>query len=224
LKKLLSVMVCDDHPLFRSGVISCLQQDQDLNIVAEASDGETCIAKLELLQPDILVMDLSMPLKDGFEVMRWINDQDFNIRVYILSMYAEVAFVQRAKELGASAFIAKEDAQTELLAAIDSNESTAFYLSDSIGRNDRLFSPQMSNQQLKEQLSKVSPAERKVLTLLTKSLTSRQIADQLNLSVRTIQAHRVSLADKLNAKGPNKLLELAIRNRDAIITGSNSTS
>lgn len=212
----LSVLVCDDHPLFRDGVINCLKQNPALEIVAQAANGEACIAKLELLQPDILVMDLSMPLKDGFEVMRWINEHDHSVRVYILSMHAETAFVQRARELGASAFIAKEDAQTELLTAIDSIGTTPFYLSESIGSDERLFAPQLSDREFSEQLRKVSPAELKVLTLLTDSLTSRQIAEQLNLSVRTIQAHRVSLAEKLNAKGPNKLLKLAITNRDLI--------
>jgi len=198
-------------------VVSCLRQNPELEIVAEASDGEACVAKLELLEPDILVMDLSMPIKDGFEIMKWISDRGLNTRVYVLSMYAEIAYVQRARELGALGFIAKEDAQTELLSAIDSIGSTPYYLSDSVGRNDRLFSPLLSTQELSEQLAKVSPAELKVLSLLTQSLTSRQIADKLNLSIRTVQAHRINLADKLNAKGPNKLLELAIKNQDGIL-------
>lgn len=210
------VIVADDHPLFRSGVVSCLSADTSLKIVAEASDGEACIAKLELFRPHILIADLSMPRIDGFGLLAWAQHNQPDLDTYVLSMHTELAYVQKAKELGANGFLAKEDAQSELLNAVR-QDSGLFYTSESIGRemHDYLSAPQ--NEALTHALRNVSKAEKKVLDLLTSSHTSREIAEKLNLSTRTVEAHRSSLAEKLGARGPNKLLELAITNRQLIL-------
>lgn len=213
-----SVLVCDDHPLFRSGVLKCLADNPELKIVGEASDGEACVAKLELLEPDILIVDLSIPGIDGFQVLAWISKNDMPVRVYVLSMHTDNVYVQKARELGASGFIAKEDAQSELLAAIDRVDDE-FYTSESIGRQSRNEVPALKEEEVVQALRTVSEAERRVLQLLTESLTSREIGEKLGLSTRTVQAHRMSLAEKLDARGHNKLLEIAIRHREAILNG-----
>lgn len=211
-----TAIVCDDHPLFRSGVVNCLGDNSGIDVVAEAADGESCISKMKIFQPDILIVDLSIPAIDGFEVLAWVRANQPGTQVFILSMHAEISYVKKAKELGAQGFMAKEDAQSELLAAI-SGDPRGFYTSESIGKQSRENLPRFSDYEFSEQLRKVSDAEKKVLVLLTQSMTSREIAEELHLSVRTVQAHRVSLADKLNAKGPNKLLELAVRHRQTIL-------
>lgn len=210
-----TAIVCDDHPIFRSGVVNSLVLGLGVRIVAEAADGESCIAKLRIFRPDILVADLSMPLIDGFGVLEWVRENQPGTRAFILSMHTDMSYVQRARELGAAGFMAKEDAQSELAAAI--NSGLEFYTSESAGRKNHDSVSNLSNHTLAEQLRKVSDAERRVLVLLTQSMTSREIAERLFISVRTVQAHRVSLAAKLGAKGPNKLLELAIRHRDQIL-------
>ena len=211
-----TAIVCDDHPLFRSGVVACLTDMTGVDVVAEAADGESCIAKLKIFQPDILIVDLSIPAIDGFGVLSWVRSNQPEMQVFILSMHSEFAYVQKARELGAQGFMAKEDAQSELLAAIAGSHKD-FYTSESIGKQSRENLPRFTDYELAEQLRKVSDAEKRVLVLLTQSMTSREIAEELHLSVRTIQAHRVSLADKLNARGPNKLLELAVRHRQTIL-------
>lgn len=213
-----TILVCDDHPLFRSGVVSCLAADEDLSVVAEASDGESCIAKLEMYRPQILVVDLSIPRVDGFGVLEWVRENLPEVTVFVLSMYTDASYAQRAMELGASGYIAKEDAQSELLAAIG-QQPGEFFTSESIGRQTRNHLPALQDHDIKQALRNVSDAERRVLELLTESLTSREIAEKLGLSTRTVQAHRVSLADKLNAKGHNKLLQLAVAHREAILNG-----
>lgn len=210
-----TAIVCDDHPIFRAGVVNCLVSGLGIKIVAEAADGESCIAKLSMFHPDILIADLSMPLIDGFGVLEWVRQNQPATRAFILSMHTDMSFVQRARELGAAGFMAKEDAQSELAAAIAGEGE--FYTSESIGRKSHESVGDLSNHALAEKLRKVSDAERRVLALLTQSMTSKQIAERLFISVRTVQAHRVSLAAKLGAKGPNKLLELAVRHRDQIV-------
>ncbi len=213
-----TILVCDDHPLFRSGVVSCLAADENLTVVAEASDGESCISKLEMYRPQILVIDLSIPRIDGFGVLEWVRENHSDVTVFVLSMYTDASYAQRAMELGARGYIAKEDAQSELLTAI-SQLSGEFFTSESIGRQTRSHLPPLQDHEVKKALRNVSDAERRVLELLTESLTSREIAERLGLSTRTVQAHRVSLADKLNAKGHNKLLQLAVAHREAILNG-----
>lgn len=211
-----SVIICDDHPLFRRGVASSLAENENLTIVAEAADGEACIAKLELYRPQILVVDLSILLIDGFGVLEWVQANFPNITVFVLSMYTDPAYVQRSMELGAAGFIAKEDAQSELLAALE-QRSGVFYTSESIGRSANTSPPDLQDHELEKALRTVSDAERRVLTLLTESMTSREIAEKLGISTRTVQAHRVNLASKLGAKGHNKLLQTAIKHRAKIV-------
>lgn len=215
MKQVTTAIICDDHPLFRAGVAASIGEQLGIQVVAEAADGESCIAKMQLFRPDILIADLSMPSVDGFELLTWSQRQLPATRVFILSMHTDISFVQRARELGAAGFLAKEDAQSELLAAIGCDQG--FYTSESIGRQAADTKPSYTDREFADRLRYVSGAEKKVLDLLTRSLTSRQIAEELCLSVRTVQAHRVSLANKLDAKGPNRLLEMAIRHRDTIL-------
>lgn len=206
-----TILVCDDHPLFRAGVVSCFAERPDLEIVAEAIDGASCVAKLELFTPDLLIADLSMPVMDGFQVLEWLADNQPNTRAFILSMHTDLAYIQRARSLGAAGFLAKEDAQSELLAAIDQS-SGQFYASSSIGRPSASAELSPGDANVRDAMRLVSEAEMRVLLLLTENVTSREIAERLNLSVRTVQAHRVSLSDKFGVRGSNKLLELALRN------------
>lgn len=210
-----TVLVCDDHPLFRKGVSISIEESPNLNVIGEASNGKSCIAKLQLFTPDILVTDLSMPGMDGFEVLMWAQNHQPDLKVFILSMHSEVHYLQKAIELGAAGFLAKEDAQSELIAAINHSDD-GFYSSESIGASTESNLTSMRDHAFESILRKVSDAERRVLVLLTESLTSKQIAEQLNISARTVDAHRANLAEKLDAKGPNKLLEIAIKFRNEI--------
>lgn len=212
-----SVVVCDDHPLFRRGVLNCLTAMSDINVVAEAADGEVCIAKLKMFRPDILITDLAMPLMNGFEILAWAREHQPELITFVLSMHRELGYLQETQDLGAQGFIAKEDAQAELVAAIE-NIGNGFYISESVGRRSVENIPAPRDDALMALLRTVSNAEQKVLLLLTRSLTSREIAEQLHISPRTVQAHRLSLAKKLNARGPNKLLEFALKHRDEILS------
>ena len=211
----LTAIICDDHPLFRSGVVLCLAEIQDLKVVAQASDVPSAIAKLQIYQPDILITDLSMPGESGFVLLEWIHDHVPDIRVFVLTMHTELAFVEKAKNFGVDGYLAKEDAELELVQAI-SRPSGEFYTSESIGRQNYNLRLEVPSEDFRTTLKKVSTAEMKVLVELSKSKTSREIAETLNLSPRTVEAHRFNLSEKLNAKGPNKLFEIAIQFRDHI--------
>lgn len=211
-----SVIVCDDHPILRNGVVYCLNEIEGITVIAQASDVPSAKAKMEIYTPDILVTDLSMPGESGFELLQWARKTMPKTVVIILSMHTELAFIRRAKELGAVGFLAKEDAETELVEAV-AHTGAGFYTSQSIGRSIQNELPELDLSELEDEALKyVSAAEMRVLQLLAISMTNKAIANDLNISPRTVEAHRQRIAKKLDLKGPNKLMEFAIKNRNSI--------
>lgn len=206
-----TVVICDDHPLFRVGLATALSAEPGLRIVAEASTAGECIAHLARFQPDILLLDLALPDRDGYSVLEWARARLPDLTTVVLSMYTEWAFAERARALGARAFIAKEDALSEIHAAL-STAPGAFYSSESVlapaGDEDGRFAAGLS-----ERSQRLSPTERDVMRLLSHGLTSREIAQRLGVSPRTVQTHRNNIAEKLGVRGVNRLMELAIRYR-----------
>jgi DNA-binding NarL/FixJ family response regulator len=211
-----SVLIADDHPIFRSGLRKVIDESRGHRVIGEASDGETCIAQAELLKPDIVVVDLNMPGRNGFEVAAWVRGHLPACRTIVVSMYSNKEFVQQAMEVGASAFIAKEDADAELLKALDGG-LTNFFLSSSAGRGES--SPRFgahSDQKVLELVSSLTGTEKKVLRLIAQSMTSREIGKALGIGERTVHTHRQNIGTKLELKGSNSLLQFAIRNRAVV--------
>lgn len=209
------IVICDDHPLVRKGVANTLASSPDCEVVAEANDVDAAIAKLQLYRPDVLISDLSLPGRSGFELLEWTAGNMPAVRMIVVSMYSDIAFVRKAEAIGAVAYIAKEDAEAELLLALRTPPGR-FHTSQSVGRSAPPRADLPPSDEAPLDLGQVSAAEMRVLVLLSQSLTSREIAGKLNISPRTVETHRMRLAEKLEAKGPNKLLELAIRHRHSL--------
>lgn len=212
-----SVLLADDHPMFRTGMRRTIEDATDYLIVGEASDGETCISQAALLAPDIIVVDLSMPTKTGFEIAEWAREHLPDSRLVVVSMYSSKEFVQKAKDVGAAAFVAKEDAGTELIAALTESEQS-FFMSSSAGREETfaVFDPD-ARLEIRTLLSGLTRSEVNVLTLVAQAMTSQDISNALNISVRTVDTHRHNICVKLNLHGPNSLLQFALQNRVMII-------
>lgn len=183
-------------------------------MIGEVSDGETCIVQAELLRPDILVADLSMPPMDGFEVARWVRRHLPTSQTIILSMYSGKEFVAESREAGARAFVSKEDAGSELIAALD--HTSDFYMSSSAGRAEPTTLAPAAEDIPKQMLPGLSRAEMNVLKSVAQSKTSREISEILGISIRTVQTHRRNICEKLELRGSNSLLQFAIRNRQLI--------
>jgi DNA-binding NarL/FixJ family response regulator len=205
------VLICDDHPLFRAGLRAALAEHPTVEVVGEAANGRDCVGMLLSLEPDVLLLDLALREMGGYEVLAWIRVHQPALRTLVLSMYSEPAFAERARVLGAAGFIAKEDALTEIHAALE-HRRDAFYASASVRIAPRKAGP-TALAGFDERLLALSPTERRVMGLLSQSLTSREIAEHLGISLRTVQTHRTHIADKLDVHGVNRLMELAIRYR-----------
>jgi DNA-binding NarL/FixJ family response regulator len=212
-----TVLIADDHPIFRSGLRKVIEESRSYRIVGEASDGETCIAQIEILKPDVVVVDLNMPKRNGFEVATWVRENLPTCHTVIISMHSGKDFAQQAKTIGACAFVAKEDTDSELLRALEMTGSAEFFMSSSSGRTEMQAGfGAASAGRARELLSGLTGAERKVLRLVAQSLTSREIAEDLGIGERTVHTHRQNICEKLELKGPNSLLQFAIRNRNLI--------
>lgn len=205
------LLICDDHPLFRTGLRAALSAEPDVEVVGEACNGLECLALLESLAPDVVLLDLALPGIDGYEVLRWARERLPRLRAIVLSMYSEWPFAARARSLGAAGFIAKEDALGEIRAALD-HAAGGFYASASV-KPAEVCPSARDGAAMEDRLQALSPTERRVMGLLSQSLTSREIAGRLGISHRTVQTHRDHIAEKLGLHGVNRLMELAIRYR-----------
>ena len=203
-----TVILADDHPVFRIGIREVVSSMPGYTVVGEAGNGRTCVTMIETLQPDLAVIDLAMPELDGYGVLQHLQRVGSRTGAIIVSMHSSNRFAQRARELGARAFIAKEDAAIELANGLEVPEG-GFYLSSSVGGVSASLQP--PGDEAAALIDALTPAERRVFELVGQSLTSREIGEQLNLSHRTVQTHRQNMALKLGLSGPNKLFELAVR-------------
>ncbi len=202
-----TVILADDHPGFLEGIKLYFQSRQDFEIIGETNNGENCIALIRKLHPDWAVVDLAMPKSNGFDVLSETLEQGIMTHIIVMSMYADEAYAKKAEELGAVAFIAKEDAISELDTALLSRHDK-FFASASVGRRTPAFMDQDSLQNLQS----LTPAEKNVLQYLGDGYTSREIAEALDISPRTVQKHRQNMSKKLGLHGPNRLLEYAVKN------------
>ncbi|MBW8639355.1 response regulator transcription factor [Hoeflea sp. WL0058] len=210
------VLLADDHPIFRTGVRHVLEANGTFSIVAEVGDGRAALSQIDILKPHFVVLDLNMPEIDGFSVLKRIKAIGNPAKVVIVSMHAAESYAKRAYELGAIGFIAKEDAPSEIVSVLQ-NSNGEFYMSQSVGNPDPRFAPAVGETEDRHDFSTLTNAERNVLVLLSFGKTSKEIALELNISPRTVQAHRRNIADKLDVHGTNRLLEIAISHRTTLI-------
>lgn len=202
------ILIADDHPIFRAGLRQIIE-DEGYRVVAEAGDGKSCISSAEITKPDVVILDLAMPVMDGYEVLRWLDGNLPNTIAIIVSMHSSKAYAKKAKELGARAFVAKEDAASEIQNALIT-PAGVFYLSASVGGN-RKPAPELTDPlPSSTNLDSLTVAERRIFELVGRSLTSHQIATRLNVSHRTVQTHRSNISRKLEVTGHNGLYDLAI--------------
>lgn len=201
-----TVVLADDHPAFLEGIKQYFEERPDFRVVGEAHNGAACMELVRLFRPDWAVIDLAMPRKNGFEVLRDAFEADLPTKFIVMSMYADAAYARKASEAGAFGFIAKEDAMSELDQAIASPDGQ-FFESASVGR------PTLAplDPDSVETTDQLTTAERKILLYLGQGHTSREIAEVLEVSPRTVQKHRQNMTEKLGLHGPNRLLEYAVR-------------
>jgi len=208
-----TVIIVDDHPLLRRGLRDVIGENSGFRIVGEASDGVEAMRMFVSLKPQIAIIDIDMPQLNGLETLRTMRELSLLIKPIILTMYQEEDMFNAAMDLGAKAYVLKDNAANDILAALkavargDSFVSTSM-LSAGQRRSDRVRELLLS----KPQIEALTPAERRILKLIGEDYTSKEIADHLQLSVRTVDNHRQHICNKLKLHGTHSLLKFAFDN------------
>jgi two-component system response regulator NreC len=208
------VLLADDHTIVREGVRLCLEAMGDIEVVAEAEDGQMAVLLANQLRPDVAVVDLTMPRLNGVEAIRQIKRDLPETEVVVLSVHDSEPYVVQALRAGAAGYVLKRNAATELAAAIRAAHDGQAYLHPSIARrviDDYLSRIHASEDAASEPHERLTPREREVLQLAAEGHTTRAIAGLLCLSTKTVEHHRASLMTKLGLRGQTELVKYAIR-------------
>lgn len=210
----IGILIADDHTLFRNGIRALLEDEQDMVIVGEANDGREAIRLAGQLRPNVILMDIAMPLLNGLEATRQIKREHPEINVLVLTMYDHEEYFRQMLEVGASGYIIKRAATHDLVTAIRAVHNGEAVLSPSITRlvlEDYLRRDSSTREE--DDPNALSSREREVLQLIAEGKTSREIAELLNLSVKTVQSHRTNLMQKLDLHDRGDLIKYAIQKK-----------
>jgi two-component system response regulator NreC len=211
-QKKISVIVCDDHELFREGVKTILNSQPDIRVIGEAADGEQSVEQAVELEPDVVLLDISMPVLKGFDAVRRIRKARPNIKVLILTVYDDEDLVARCLDAGAAGYVLKDSPPLQLVYAIHTVLQGQQFLSPKVLT---ALVRQYISQPLdfKEGYELLSDREREILVLLAEGLSLKEIATKLDLSVKTVDAHKYNLMRKLDLHDRSELIRYAIRKK-----------
>lgn len=200
------IVIADDHGVLRAGLRALLNAEPDLEVIGEAGTGEKAVRLAVDLQPDVMLMDISMPGLDGIAATRQIASQAPQVRVLLLTVHEDEALLREALEAGASGYIVKRAVESELIDAIRATVAGDLYVHPAL---TRALVGGAADQPVGGQTEILSPREIEVLRLLALGHTNRQIAELLHLSVRTVESHRASLRAKLDLDSRAELVRYA---------------
>jgi two-component system response regulator NreC len=209
-----SVLVCDDHTIYREGIKIILEREPDLKLVAEAENDEEATHLALLLRPNVILLDLALPGMRALDTTRHLTEKDTNIRVLLLGIYDDAEIALRCKEAGASGYVLKDTPVRDLLFAIRHTSKSGHYLtSSSLAKlNHSTRTPKPSKEaDLAWQV--LSSRQREILLCLAEGFTYKEIGARLHLSVKTVDTHKYNLMRKLNIQSRAGLIRFAIRQR-----------
>jgi two-component system response regulator NreC len=202
------VLIADDHAIVRAGLRALIKGDASLELVGEASGGREALQLAATLRPDILVLDLSMPDLDGIQVTRQIRSSQPDARVLILTVHEDETLAREALRAGAAGYIIKQAAEAELISAIHTVQIGDVYVPPKMLRA-LLVEPQNAAAPGPRPEELLTPRELDVLNLIVRGYTNRQVADELMLSVRTVEGYRANLTEKLDLHNRADLVRYA---------------
>lgn len=208
----ITVVVAEDHPVFRRGLLGVLAEAPDFEIVGEAGDGDVALELIRTLEPQIALLDIGMPGRNGFAIAEAVRDEGLATAVVMLTMHRDAPMLRRALDLGALGYVLKDSAVTELVACLRSVSLGRAYVSPAL--SSELIA--RNADPLPEGLDAVgalTPAERRVLRQVAADLTSAEIASALGIATKTVENHRANISRKLNVHGPQALLRFALSHK-----------
>ncbi len=206
------ILIADDHTIVRQGLSRLLEEQPDLKVVGQATDGQKTVEQALALKPDIIIMDIAMPRMNGIEAAKRIRKLLPKAKVLILSMYSHEHYIHQLMEAGVSGYLLKDDSGTDIIKAIHAALKDETSLNPAISKVlvESYRSPDKGISQ-SERYKQLTNREREVFQLIAEGHSTRQIADMLFVSVSTVKSHRAHLMEKLNIDSPVKLIHFAIQ-------------
>ena len=212
----LTLIIADDHPLFRTGLREVIVADATLRIVGEAGDGEVALSLIHERHPLIAILDIDMPKMGGLTVARTLQKEKSEVDVIFLTMYKEEDLFNEAMDVGARGYVLKDSAVNEIINALHVVADGKYYVSPAL--SDHLMKRSARTEKLLRHtpsLEDLTPAELRILKLIAENKTSKEIADALSISYKTVENHRTNITAKLHLRGSHSLLKFALENKTA---------
>jgi DNA-binding NarL/FixJ family response regulator len=217
MKPKIRVILADDHPVYRDGLKRMLDQDPALELVHETGDGADALAQARQLKADVVLLDVNMPRMGGLEVARERHRHGDLFNVIFLTMHREEDLFHQAMELGVKGYVLKDSASADILKAVHAVVTGQRYLSPSL--SEFVFNRARGGKRLRTAhpgLDALTASECRILKLIASDRTSKEIAEDLGLSPRTVENHRTNICNKLGIHGSHALLKFAFENRSKL--------
>jgi len=208
----IQILVSDDHTIVRQGLASLLNDQPDMEVVAEAPNGRVAVDKALELKPDVVILDIAMPMMNGIEAAKRIKQKLPKTKIIILSMYSHEHYIHELMETGVSGYLLKDVSGRDIINAVHAAMNDETFLSPSISKVlvETYRTPRKATS-AEERYKQLSNREREVFQLIAEGHSTRQIADMLCVSISTIKSHRSKIMEKLDLDRPVKLVHLAIQ-------------
>jgi len=210
------VLIADDHPIVRKGLRSSIEEDPGLIVIGEAADGETALAMIKKLKPDVAVLDIDMPKMDGLAVGRELAKQKLKTEIIFLTFHSDEDLFRAAIGIGGKGYILKDSASQEIVAGVRSVAAGRPFLSSAITAQMLQKKEAPAKKAGEELTSRLTPTERRVMHLIAQGKSSKDIGAELSIHYRTVENHRTNICRKfeIEGEGANALLRFALQNKD----------
>ena len=207
MNKKLRIIIADDHPLFSQGVIQVLSTRKNLEVIGQAENGKSALELIRREIPDIAILDVQMPEMDGFEVAKIVRHEKLSTKIIFLTMFNQESFIRKVFEIGVKGYILKDSAITDILKCIEAVSEDNFYLSPQVSH----FLLTMNVKEKPTSKEELTHSEKRILKLIGQGKSSKEIAEELFISNKTVENHRSNICKKLNITGNSALLKYALK-------------
>ncbi|MCW5958543.1 MAG: response regulator transcription factor [Pyrinomonadaceae bacterium] len=214
----ITIILADDHPIVRNGLRKEIEEDRRLEVIAEANNGQEAIEAIKANTPNVTVLDVDMPVMNGFDVARWIRKEGIATEVVFLTMHKDENLFNEAIDLGAKGFVLKDSALKDIVECIKTVAASENYVSNALTTFLMNRSKRAIGLIEKEPtINDLTKAERRILSLIADDLTTNEIAEKLFISPRTVEKHRSNISQKLDLHGTHSLVKFAYNNKSELL-------
>jgi DNA-binding NarL/FixJ family response regulator len=214
----ITIVIADDHPIVRKGLRETLEEESNFIVLAEVDNGQKAIEAVEKFNPKVTILDIDMPVMNGFDVARVICEKKLPTEIIFMTMHRDEDLFNEAIDLGAKGFVLKDSALTDIIECVKTVAASQHYTSHAltsflINRSRRAIG--LSEKQ--PSINDLTQTERRVLKLIAENLTTKEIGEQLFISPRTVEKHRENICQKLNLQGSHSLLKFALQHKSQLL-------